>query len=1045
MKNKSLPLPLIVLVASGGCYQTVRADTGALINAAPPTSAKLTSSPSSFNKSKLHLQPTLVGVFVNGEEQETLDVLYDPDYRSGQPPLNAEVDNLNDHYYLSVSDVSRLTGISFTAIADGASKPLASTETRTDIDDNNTDNLNIDNLNIDNIKRYDINTPIGNTQLAAHEFRAYQGQHYLALSMLKKLGITATYSQPDLAIHINMGWLPKPIKGNLPSNTADESLPIDYWPDRAGLLTLSLDSSIAISEESNGQHNRQMHSTLGASGYGLGGVWGINASGSDNSSVKTDNASQRDRIKDTNLDRTIANEHSVMPWDWQDWQIDNLYWAKSGEQFAGRLGTNQPRSLGQGAQLSSTGFTGALIAYSNHNITRHLNQFDDTSRSLLQNTNQDLQHLTGIGEAGGVAELRINGRSLARVQIGLDGRYEFLNLDVDKLDLSESIVEIAIYAYPLARQPLEVRPIILSKRRTNVATDELLIEAGLGRSGNLLNDNHHFEDSDTLTHLYAEYGLTNRLALRGGAMYRIDNNNQNSSPLQHRGSDVSWFLGANVSPSWLNNHANYTNADFSYAHNTNDDIWLAQLDYQRKNFWLNYRYQGRKYQANQLNTLLPTDHPIDDLSNEDIHAADRWRTDHRHQLLLNYQPNKATRISFNQYYIDQDRNGDNTTADNYYSYTSINHNFSDSVNAGISWNSRDDRYNYRLLWQDNRRYRTNTINNQPNKWLSKNSLGLTGDNDSDTLSIRHQLNDQTSISQSFSYIHGNNDLLYQGDITHQFNSFGDDDGILSKSAAINNLFSLGYSLYDNHFGWQADWQLTHQNGVRLSVGYDHRYLSSIPINKTNHFNGADPDAFDRPWLRENFLYAKLSFDLFKAPRQPLRLGRYTPQRKGSIIIDLEHPTSPAIDSSNISFQLNNQKMQANLLNQQETSSQYIINGITAGDYTLTLDAKNLPLEYSTTALPTPKVRVNNHTPTSVPIVLQKTFGISGKLADSKKGIVIDIYQKGTVVQSVTTGPYGYFQIFGLLPDEYTLKAAGYQDQPVTISNDFVMNLSLNKL
>ena len=178
------------------------------------------------------------------------------------------------------------------------------------------------------------------------------------------------------------------------------------------------------------------------------------------------------------------------------------------------------------------------MAYSNRDINRHLAYFDDNSSSLLQNTNQDYQHIVGLGEPGGVAELRIDGRAIARVQIGLDGRYEFLNLDVNQLNLIDNLVEIAIFAYPLARQPLEVRPVFLGKRRTNAATNELLLEAGVGRAGNAFNSDDN--NNDTAAHIYAEYGLSNRLAIRGGA---------NTNAKQQDDDDsISWHTGLNYTP-----------------------------------------------------------------------------------------------------------------------------------------------------------------------------------------------------------------------------------------------------------------------------------------------------------------------------------------------------------------------------------------------------------------------------------------------------------------------------------------------------------------
>ena len=81
----------------------------------------------------------------------------------------------------------------------------------------------------------------------------------------------------------------------------------------------------------------------------------------------------------------------------------------------------------------------------------------------------------------------------------------------------------------------------------------------------------------------------------------------------------------------------------------------------------------------------------------------------------------------------------------------------------------------------------------------------------------------------------------------------------------------------------------------------------------------------------------------------------------------------------------------------------------------------------------------------MPIQLQKYYGFAGKLADGKEGIGIDIYKDNSIIQSITTGSYGYFQVFGLEADTYTLKAKGYETKSIDISSDFVMQLLLQPL
>ena len=945
-------------------------------------------------KTNRALEPTLVGVLVNGEEQGSIDALY-------EPVSDSESVTQKSQYLLSINDLIQLTNVSFVPI-----------------DRQNTNGLNGTNPT----GGYYVSTPIGDVQLSANEVVSYQGQNYIALDVLKKLGITAEYSQPDLAIILNMGWRPSKDAPSLKGDNAKEALPIDYYPSRAGLLGLSFDTRFSASESNNSQNNEtstshQMYADIGAYGYALGGVWGVNARGYDSNNEYRDSGEDRLGNNDS-FRRTVLDGFTYLPSEWDDWEIDNLYWAKSGEHLATRLGINQPNSLGQGAQTSGSEFTGAMFAYSNLNIARHLSYFDEDSRSLLQNTSQDYQNLTGIGEAGGVAELRISGRPIARVQIGLDGRYEFLNLDVSQLSLTDTLVEVAIYAYPLSRQPLEIRPILLGKRRTNAATDELIVEAGIGRSGNLIDSNtrrrlNNNDRGDTAAHLYTEYGVSNRLAVRGGV-------NTNLQNLQEDNDSLSWHAGANYSLS------PYSNADISYANTPTQDFWQAQLEYQRKKLWANYQYQARQYDNVGLNDFLPNNSEKERLN------------DQRHQLLINYSPSDRTNISFNQYYDDMATKIINT--DDYYTYTSINHRFNEALNGSANWSSGDNRYGYNFIWQD--AYRPITNDGAIDIGRTRSTIGLSGDNDSDTLSLRRQFNNSTSLGQSVSRLHSNNDILYRGDVSYRF----DTSNIGGNS--IDSSINAGYSLYDSQVGWLLDWQLNTRKGINFGLGYKHRYVDSISSNSYLDLvnDGSFFDDYQLPaWTQNNYLYARLSFDMFKAPRQRLQFGKIPLQREGSVIVDIEYQADTPIDYENIRFELDNQEVEASLLGSQAAQSQYLISNVKAGDYTLTMDSENLPLEYSTGELQTPRIRVSNYTPTSVPIQLQKSYGVSGRLADAKEGVIVDIYRGDTLIQSITTGSYGYFQVFGLSPSIYTLKAQGYKDQSVDITNEFVLQIILNPI
>ncbi len=970
--------------------------------------ASISGTKNQFSLSTKSLKPSLVGIFINNQELAAIDIIYDT--HVNDLPTNIELTDTLDripsslvnksaidkssYYYLSKEDLSRWTGIKFDTIPSKL----------------------VDQTNPTIV--YSIHTPIGDTQIASDQLLEYNGKQYLALHQLKKMGITANYSAADLAVNLYMGWQPKQTDSTSKSSKESETTvnqPIDYAPSKAGLLGLSFDSSLSASEIARRPNqpkstNRQIYSNLGAFGYGLGGVWGVQVKGSDRDYQGQASSSNSSTKGSDNFSQTVLDSLSNLP---SDWDVDNLYWAKSGDKIATRLGINQPNSLGQGIQTSGSKFTGALVAYSNRDIERHLSYFDDNSSSLLQNTSQDYQHLVGTGEPGGVAELRIDGRTIARVQIGLDGRYEFLNLDVNRLNLSETLVEIAIFAYPLARQPLEVSTILLGKRRTNVATDELLIEAGIGQAGNVFSKDDN-ENKDIAAHVYAEYGLSNRLAVRGGA-----NSNLQTTSASTNDDSISWYTGLNYSPS-IN-----SNIDLSYANTPEQQLWQAQLEYRLPKFGANYQY----------NTRLYTNRPYITSDIATLATNEDSLRDERHQLLLSYKPSNNTNLNLNQYYEDI---AIDNAFDNYYAYASILHRFNESLNGGLNWNTRDDRYSYRLLWNE-RNTRTTY------DYLRDNSIGLSGNNDSDTISLRHQANSQLSLEQSITHRHGQRNPLYQGDISYRFNAYGADSNINGYLNSTDSLLSVGYSLYKGQVGWEADWQLTHHNSVNFSLGYKHRYVDSIA---TEHFDnsviidGSIKEESLPAWSQNNYLYAKLSFDMFKTPKQSLKLGHYPRQELGSVIVEITHPPEPLIDSESMRFTLDSQKVDASLLGSHDTGSQYLISNIRAGDYTLNRDAKDLPLEYSTGELPTPHIRVTNYAPTSVPFKLQKTYGLSGKLADAKQGVTLSIYKDQHLLQSFESSSYGYFQIFGLPTATYTLTAEGYKSQQITINDDFVMQVVL---
>lgn len=365
-------------------------------------------------------------------------------------------------------------------------------------------------------------TPLGDRVVSFDQLVYHDGVAYVSLDTLKILGITAVYSQADLQIHLIMATLPK----QQPTQKAEPI--ITHTPSVAGLQGLNFDSQVTGS--THGADHHHYYHQLDAFGYALGGTWGVAVSKSDDNKT----------------------------------QLDNAYWLTSDDDMAVRFGsTDTPFGT----------ITGANFAYSNANIARHLTTHaDGRTTTLINSSSHDYQHIRGVGVAGGLAELRINGRAVARVQSLLDGRYEFLNLDMSAID-RQSLIEVAIFDNPLSAVPMRVERVSLAKRYGSVATDELLVQAGVGRVG-------VFDDRTAKTaYTNVAYGLNNKVSLRAGLKYQQNGN-------------TSWQMGANIAPD------PHTNVDLDYRHNGN---FRLDARHEQKTWQANYRYtssahrDGRHY------------------------------------------------------------------------------------------------------------------------------------------------------------------------------------------------------------------------------------------------------------------------------------------------------------------------------------------------------------------------------------------------------------------------------------------------------------------
>lgn len=485
--------------------------------------------------------------------------------------------------------------------------------------------------------------PVGNAVIEKSAVTRYQQVDYLPFAALKPLGVTAKFNQQLLAIQLYIPWdnkKPFPNKSHKAiERIAKEPQNIDYYPQAFGLNNLKISGDWSYQHDTVGQakDTRQMGINIGMTGYLYGGLWGA----------------------DVYTRYYQPNDNQVTPIT-----INNLYWTRSWNNVAVRIGTN----TGGYGQLGGGNYTGVTLGYSNKDINPHLTGYGSSSNSLLGNVSNDHRNIKGRGPAGGIAELRVNGRPIARVRIALDQRYEFIGLNLGQSTTNDYEVEVAVYEYSLAEQPIRIDKPFLAKRQASVATNELLIEAGVGKVGNHLSNNDD-KGSAIYSHGYLEYGLTNNIAVRGGLSKQSESTNHQA--------ETHGLVGVNVG---LSSHINW---DVSHSYQPDVREYDSYLLFDAKYVNASYHYEFSRYQDNIINK------PYDKR--------------HTQNLNINIRPSDWLNLQLNGTHIAQN----NQETDKYFTaglYVRPHQNLSVNVhkdryndhNYGINWHVPKIRSNFNI-------------------------------------------------------------------------------------------------------------------------------------------------------------------------------------------------------------------------------------------------------------------------------------------------------------------------------------------------------------
>lgn len=193
----------------------------------------------------------------------------------------------------------------------------------------------------------------------------------------------------------------------------------------------------------------------------------------------------------------------------------HYHWTSLGAKSAFRLGTGITESA---SLLDSHLFTGMQFAVSNRLIQSCFDQsFTSNQESFITFNGDQRRTIEGSGPSAGIAELRLDDRAVARQLIRLDGRFSFSDVLVGA---GFHKTEVYIYERSVLEKPLHVLDYSQSISSRSLEAGKLLVNGGLGMSGNPLVDEVNANAfNDPLAFGRFRYGVSKWLTTEAAVQY----------------------------------------------------------------------------------------------------------------------------------------------------------------------------------------------------------------------------------------------------------------------------------------------------------------------------------------------------------------------------------------------------------------------------------------------------------------------------------------------------------------------------------------------
>ncbi|BAZ53163.1 hypothetical protein NIES4103_58350 [Nostoc sp. NIES-4103] len=501
-----------------------------------------------------------------------------------------------------------------------------------------------------------LKTPLGVVDLAASNLKEIDEITYISEAALKdKLSTTLDFNASNLALVVDIPWRRDGSEGQ----QQGAALQPEVLPPISGLSSLRQELQIT---NSSGDTNLRSSTLLG--GRLAGGSW---------------------RVR---LNNNFVNQPD----------ISEYFFYKRSNQIRYQVGRQQ---IGLHPLLNGMNLTGAQIGYSNLPTDRFGQQY--SASELLPRRSRPLQTFRGEVPPASFVQLRVSGIIVAQQQVGLNGIYEFI--DVNLPTGNNNDIELLVFDRNNLSVPVEIRSLRINASDLLLAAGGNVQLGGLGISGNLVQDSL-FEDSGSesgkLVGFYQlRQGLSENLTLEGsvqsipgtvqtqaGFIWRLANPAILASSVGTSRGQVGYTTDLDINFDKLQILGNSQLFPTGYnSDNQSRDRFNHSLETNYKlsnNFQLGFLARNRQDESDKASYVLPTFslNPVSSLS-----LRGRPDLDGRYLFSSYYYPNRSTRLAFNTF-------GDIYTSDLTYS---LNQNYQLSF-GGEFGGDLEPRYSTRVSY-----------------------------------------------------------------------------------------------------------------------------------------------------------------------------------------------------------------------------------------------------------------------------------------------------------------------------------------------------------